>query len=207
MLIRYNNEDDVRMIVDELKKCGYTNIGYYMPSRYTPTCYVSFKHPKISHEFRIDIKQGYSNSDVFRFEANKSGIEFDIVYVNSITQKSLEKKLKQQQNKNVRAVMRPMFKMYVCGQIESLGGKVTVNNDTVVHGTFDLCPGIVKIIVNTSVKKNPELDYDERKIQVISKRSNLNFFTTLGNFVHNYPNMNAMIESMKETTHGRTANA
>jgi hypothetical protein len=207
MLIRYNNEDDVKLIVDELKKCNYTNISHYMPTRYTPHCYISFKHPKISHEFRLDIKQGYSNSDVFRFETYKTGILFEMDYVNSITQKALDKKLKQQQNKNVRAVIRPMFKMYICGQIESLGGKVTVNNETVVHGTFDLCPGIVKIIINTSVKKNPELDYDERTIQIISKHFKLNFFTTLGNFVHNFPNLNAMIESMKEPTHERTTNA
>ena len=200
MIIRYSNEDDVRLIVDELKKCAYTSISYYMPSRYTPQCFVTFKHPKISHEFRIDIKQGYSNSDVFRFEANKEGIEFEIAYVNSITQKALDKKLKQQQNKNVRAVIIPMYKMYVCGQIESLGGKITINNETVIHGTFDLCPGIVKIIVNTSVKKNPDLDYDERKIQIISKHFKLNFFTTLGNFVNNFPNLNAMIETMKEPT-------
>ena len=93
-----------------------------------------------------------------------------------------------------------MYKMYVCGQIESLGGKITINNETVIHGTFDLCPGIVKIIVNTSVKKNPDLDYDERKIQIISKHFKLNFFTTLGNFVNNFPNLNAMIETMKEPT-------
>lgn len=200
MIIRYSNEDDVRLIVDELKKCAYTNISYHMPSRYTPHCFVTFKHPKISHEFRIDIKQGYSNSDVFRFEANKEGIEFQMEYVNSITQKALDKKLKQQQNKNVRSVIKPMYKMYVCGQIESLGGRITINNETVIHGTFDLCPGIVKIIINTSVKKNPDLDYDERKIQIISKHFKLNFFTTLGNFVNNFPNLNAMIETMKEPT-------
>lgn len=202
MLIRFNSEDDVILIVNQLKEHLYTNVTYWPPTHYQEYFSIFFKHPKLSHEFVLYVKRYYDSGDMLKFPTTKDGIEFDISIINNYVQKKLDKKLAKQLNKNVAAVNKPIFSMYVSGKILELGGTASVN-EHVVHGKFDVYPGIVKIIVNTSTKRNPDLDFDERKIQVVSKAFRLNFYTTVGNFFKNFPNF----ETMKEPTHERTTNA
>lgn len=190
MLVRYKSEEDVLEVVKLLKDQNYNKVQYWPPTHYQ-AFHINFYAPGINHELNIYIKPGYSSGDCFRFETNGEGIIFDIEVVKNYVDRKLNNKKEKQLRKNVVAVNRPIFNMYVCGQIENLGGEIVTNNGSNINARFRFPNYIVKIYVNNSVGRYHDKDFDDLPIDVNIFRKR--FRTTFGEFISSFPNVESLI--------------